>query len=756
LGAKANLAGATFTGTVRTAVLAHPTPSIYSALFTNHDTGSVGIVATVAGNKALTVRGAGSQTADLQQWQNSAGTVIGGLNANAQLFTGTTAPITTGTGGATTAASGDGTTATITTSSAHGLAVGDRVTVAGVTPTGYNGTFIVTGVPSTTQVSYLNATTGSQTIAGTVATDAQASITSRSAGTRGLVLRGASGQTASLLAFQNSSGTTGGFVTAGGDGYFQVVNSSWFMNVQNALNTNVALTVRGATNQNVDLQRWTTVSAGTTLGGVGALGQIFTGSTAPISPWSVSVTAASASSATVATYTYAGSFQLVAVGQVLTISGFTTQAYFNGSFTVTAIGGSSGAWTFTVVGSGFTVASATQFGTFTIPTQSSITPTSAGSKGLAIRAVTDQTANLFEIVDRSGVTRLSMTEYGSVQIGSTGAYGARLNITPSTNTTLGIAMRLNLNHSVDAMQIQTNTGTVLTGINADGQIYTGSTSTIKGATTAITAASAASTSVATYTIGTVSTVNPVDIGQLVTIAGFSAETYFNGTFAVSAIGGSSGAWTFTVNNPSANFTVASATVMGTYQIPAQISITPSSAGTIGQIIRGASNQVANLQEWQNSAGTVLSYLSNLGGFYGPIIRAYGTTSTIIPMLVQGAASQSVDLQQWQNNSGSVLAKVASDGSITGGPWVNTLNSQARLGEAFSGGRLQMSRATSAISNPGTNAATLYYRDGTTTGTLRLAVRAGTAGVETTLIDNIDTSGTDTSTLGVALIDGGTP
>lgn len=72
------------------------------------------------------------------------------------------------TGGATTAASGTGTVATITTTSAHGLSVGDTVVVSGVTPTGYNGTFIVTAVPSTTQFSYLDSATGSQTIAGTV------------------------------------------------------------------------------------------------------------------------------------------------------------------------------------------------------------------------------------------------------------------------------------------------------------------------------------------------------------------------------------------------------------------------------------------------------------------------------------------------------------------------------------------------------------------------------------------------------------
>jgi hypothetical protein len=70
-------------------------------------------------------------------------------------------------GGATTAASGNGTTATITTTSSHGLVQGQYVLVANVTPTGYNGTYVVTSVPSATQYSYTNTTTGSQTVAGT-------------------------------------------------------------------------------------------------------------------------------------------------------------------------------------------------------------------------------------------------------------------------------------------------------------------------------------------------------------------------------------------------------------------------------------------------------------------------------------------------------------------------------------------------------------------------------------------------------------
>ena len=70
---------------------------------------------------------------------------------------------------ATTAASGTGTVATLTfaAQAAAPFEVGSQIIVAGVTPTGYNGTYTVTACTTTT-VSYANVTTGAQTVAGTV------------------------------------------------------------------------------------------------------------------------------------------------------------------------------------------------------------------------------------------------------------------------------------------------------------------------------------------------------------------------------------------------------------------------------------------------------------------------------------------------------------------------------------------------------------------------------------------------------------
>jgi hypothetical protein len=78
---------------------------------------------------------------------------------------------------ATTGASGTGTAATISfaTQTAAPYAVNSYVTVAGVTPSGYNGTYQVTAC-TTSSVTFNNTTTGSQTVAGTVTTTQNAKV----------------------------------------------------------------------------------------------------------------------------------------------------------------------------------------------------------------------------------------------------------------------------------------------------------------------------------------------------------------------------------------------------------------------------------------------------------------------------------------------------------------------------------------------------------------------------------------------------
>lgn len=122
----------------------------------------------------------GTSSALAVNWGHTSGTYLAQFSNNEVRYVTLTNGATTCTwagalaGLATTAASGTGAIATITFSGSGAVpAVGSSITIAGVTPAGYNGTFSVTAAAPGT-VSYANATTGPQTVAGTIACFANA------------------------------------------------------------------------------------------------------------------------------------------------------------------------------------------------------------------------------------------------------------------------------------------------------------------------------------------------------------------------------------------------------------------------------------------------------------------------------------------------------------------------------------------------------------------------------------------------------
>ena len=111
-------------------------------------------------------------------------------------------------------------------------------------------------------------------------------------------------------------------------------------------------------------------------------------------------------------------------------------------------------------------------------------------------------------------------------------------------------------------------------------------------------------------------------------------------------------------------------------------ITTANASTVGIIIKGAASQTANLQEWQNSAGTAVNYITAGGAqvnqsfqYIGGKLYVYGAAdygsalSVITPststqgIIVRGLASQTANLQEWQNSSGTVLTSILAAGTI---------------------------------------------------------------------------------------------
>jgi hypothetical protein len=111
-------------------------------------------------------------------------------------------------------------------------------------------------------------------------------------------------------------------------------------------------------------------------------------------------------------------------------------------------------------------------------------------------------------------------------------------------------------------------------------------------------------------------------------------------------------------------------------------ITAASASTKPLIIKGYASQSANLQEWQDSSGNLVGYISPSGSIisYGngiisgdlrvgtatwlsATLNVKSRTSSEIPAVIRGSASQSANLQEWQNSSGTAIAYINSVGSL---------------------------------------------------------------------------------------------
>jgi hypothetical protein len=165
--------------------------------------------------------------------------------------------------------------------------------------------------------------------------------------------------------------------------------------------------------------------------------------------------------------------------------------------------------------------------------------------------------------------------------------------------------------------------------------------------------------------------------------------------------------------------------------------------------RASATATASILEFQTSTGTAIATVdaSARGNFPAVSVGAstalgYGmisvntTAAGTVGVVVRGAASQSANLQEWQNSGGTALLSITSGGFISSTSGANFNSSLVQIGAGNGGGQLTFSRATAVTTSPGANAARLYFRDGTTGGTLKLVVRAGAAGAETTILDNI--------------------
>ena len=375
----------------------------------------------------------------------------------------------------------------------------------------------------------------------------------------------------------------------------------------------------------------------------------------------------------------------------------------------------------------------------------SVGTNSASQVGVAVRGAASQSANLFEAQTSAGAVRTYINSIGDMSTGSlglgyatpySGVGNSILGILTVGAGNVGIAVRGSSGQTADLLKLQNSTPVDLLSVNGNGGLIVGTqvsgttagsgqirTSSNTGSnyvdTTANDGAGTGPGLTARRARGTVTAPTQVQANDLL------FGIFANGWNDAGAFGGNSVAIRMLANQ---NFTT---TALGS-----SIVFETASDGTTGRAERMRITGSGTL-----SIGTT-AVTGQLGVVSADAAR--------VGLIVRGAASQSANLQEWQSSAGGILARVESTGAAmfgngnmsvnsVGSIFANTVNTNiGRIGmsEANSGGQLTVTRQTAAATNPGANIGRLYFRDGTNAGTLRLVVRAGAAGAETTILDNI--------------------
>ena len=365
-----------------------------------------------------------------------------------------------------------------------------------------------------------------------------------------------------------------------------------------------------------------------------------------------------------------------------------------------------------------------------------IRPINSSTKGLLIRSAASQATNLIDIQDSSGTTIARVAENGQAMfpyywdaLTQGESQGARIALqAPSASNPVAI-FKARLSQTANLQEWQKSDGTKLASISSDGTTMLGAIYVTYGPHKIYGSlenwgnpSGVASTSILAYgysgsaslTIGVKNTDNVNNRNwQLFTGGGGYAGQ--SGAY----IG--EGGLIFQENNPNDSSSVIRGgfrrggqfTLGGENTYSASLSVTPLSTSTTGLVVRGITSQTSNLQEWQDSSGTALTSisttgkltitntsasaslievlgsgsgtfvvsqtggiitnggLSSIGG--GSYFGGYGGAGNVV-VTVTGASGQTGDLQRWTNFAGTVLAKVDSSGSIfttTASAGVNT-------------------------------------------------------------------------------------
>jgi len=603
-------------------------------------------------------------------------------------------------------------------------------------------------------------------------------VTSQSDTVMPLVLRRASATaTASILEFQTSTGTAIASVDASGNGNFPKISAGSStdlgygqLSVLSSVSTNKGVVVRAASSQSVSIQEWqdssgTAQAVITSAGGIATSQRLTTGSntTSGLAHFTVLnpvatrvgvvVRGAASQSSNLQEWQDSGGGTATLVSNSGQIA--TTQRMTVGVASISAAGqlaviGSNDRVQMAVVGnatqttdlqqwqnsSGGTVAQISPFGVFTSG-QNVINAVTSTIIPLIVKGNSAGTSDLQQWQNSFATPIGIFNRSGQLVAGGTAVNGnAMVNSAPYGSTQGGFNAKMFTDSTANAFQIQNSAGTIVGGRNAVAQAFTGSFQPI------LSPVGGTIQSIATGAnpIVTMASAHGLGVGDLVTLASTTGGTY-DGTFSISAITST----TFTIVSA---LTAGQAGIAGTASVPAQKSITARSAGTKGLVVRSASGQSANLQEWQTSAGGTAAMISNNGTlrltnitdttqtgslfyFNAANIQIQTRSAANVGLMITGVASQSANLQEWQNSGGTALASINPAGGVFS-PTFTTTNSYSVMGEANSGGSIRFERATATTAAP-TNQVRIQVIAGLTGSKL---VAVSPTGVVYTILDNI--------------------
>ncbi|NDB60321.1 hypothetical protein EB001_17980, partial [bacterium] len=656
---------------------------------------ALNVYTAYAGATGIIIKSSASQTADLVQIQNSSGTAIAGFSPIGQSFVQTTNPITSSAvSQSITSVSFTSTTATYTFSAtAQTVSIGEYVTVYGISPSGYNGTYQVTAVATVSagsSYSFTVANTTNTTVTtgtGYFFPSASLSISTQNKAHTALIIKAVSGQNASVMEIQNSlsqpvtwwdsnGGMTasqavistlysGGFMNTGTLGYF------------NATTFNPAtspIVVRGAASQTANLQQWQN-SAGTVLSAITSSGDLNFNSNL----WNIKANGTN----------------------VIQWQPTTGTTFFGYGLSNTPI---------TVQGSSGQTADLQKWQDSTGAVMSKI------SSGGDIYAIS-----------RSVLARFIQADNGAgayIDLGFNNANS--VSIVGRTSTTAPqLIVKAIASQTTDLQQWQDSAGNVLSSIKTDGSLYITGNSNAKF----------------------ISGPSPSGTNQIISNGNDLAfSPFYDGLFAPA---NSSGRWRPVIDGTS---DLGSSDRRWKDLYATAGVFTNNSTTKVGLIVKAIASQTSDIFQIQNSSGNAMWYVNQYGQLIGnQPFYLYNTqyigapTASSVPLTVRGTTSQTANLQEWQTVDGTIALRMTDYGKL----FSNYLQSNYGIltgGATYTGGYNFISNPTFATTD------TTLIVKAVTSQTSDLQQWQNSAG---TSLVSISTGGVITSSAKIMYLDGGT-